>query len=118
MRMASASSVQGDGDEHGTEDLLSRKAPVVRHVRENGGDRVIAFAKRSFLGRKAPNHNTRLASVEPFVDVAAHLLNCFSLITVPMSLASSSGSPSLSALTFCPSASRNSSKISRWRKRR
>ena len=67
--MASASSAQ----EHGTEDLLSRKAPVVRHVCENGGYRVVAFAERPFLGRKAANHNARLASVEPFLDVAAHL---------------------------------------------
>jgi len=37
---------------------------------------------------------------------------------VPMSLASSSGSPSLSAFTFFPSASRNASKMSRWRNRR
>src|SRR5262249_31438106 len=37
---------------------------------------------------------------------------------VPMSLVSSSGSPSLSALTFCPSASRKLSKMSRCRKRR
>src|SRR5262249_34103644 len=36
---------------------------------------------------------------------------------VPMSLVSSSGSPSLSALTFCPSASRKLSKMSRCRKR-
>src|SRR5262249_56379725 len=46
----------GDGDEHGTEDLLARKAPVVRHVRENGGDRVVAFAQQPFLRRKAANH--------------------------------------------------------------
>src|SRR5881275_166989 len=37
---------------------------------------------------------------------------------VPMSLVSSSGSPSLSALTFCPSAVRKLSKMSRCRKRR
>src|SRR5436190_18860278 len=37
---------------------------------------------------------------------------------VPMSLVSSSGSPSLSALTFCPSALRKLSKMSRCRKRR
>src|SRR5262249_2472726 len=63
-----------DGDEHGTEDLLARKAPVVRHVRENGGDRVVAFAQQPFLRRKAANHNAPPASLEPFRDVAAHPL--------------------------------------------
>src|SRR5262249_33231840 len=63
----------GNGDEHGTEDLLTRKAPVVRHIRENGGDRVVAVAKPSSLGRNAHNHNAPLAPVEPFLDVAAHL---------------------------------------------
>src|SRR5262249_58675457 len=43
----------GDRGEHGAKDLLTRQAPVVRHIREDGGDCVIAFAERPLLGWKA-----------------------------------------------------------------
>src|SRR6516164_264496 len=62
-----------DGDEHRAEDLLAGQAPVVCHIRENGGDCVIAFAERPLLGWKAADHYTHLAPVEPFFDIATHL---------------------------------------------
>ncbi len=61
-----------NGDEHGAKDLLARQAPVVRNVREDGGDCVIAFAKGPFLGRQTADHQARFASLEPFLDVATH----------------------------------------------
>src|SRR5262249_40065308 len=62
-----------DGDKHGAKDLLAGQAPVVRHIREDGGDCVIAFAERPLLGWKAADDHTRFAPVEPFFDIATHL---------------------------------------------
>src|SRR5262249_1557790 len=62
-----------DGDKHRAEDFLAGQAPVVCHIRKDGGDCVITFAERPFLGWKTADHHTRLASVEPFFDIATHL---------------------------------------------
>src|SRR6516164_8763333 len=62
-----------DGDKHRAEDLLAGQAPVVRHIREDGGDCVIAFAERPVLGRKAADNHTRLTPFQSFFDIATHL---------------------------------------------
>jgi hypothetical protein len=64
----------GNGNEHRTEDLLARQAPVVRHIREDGGNRVIAFAERSLFGRKAAYHEVRLAPFQSLLDIATYLV--------------------------------------------
>src|SRR6516162_220805 len=62
-----------DGNKHRAEDLLAGQAPVVRHIREDGGDCVIAFAERPVLGRKAADNHTRLTPFQSFFDIATHL---------------------------------------------
>ena len=49
----------GNGDEHRAKDFLARQAPVVRHIREDGGDRVVvgergAAFPPAFLGHHRP----------------------------------------------------------------
>src|SRR5262249_19336892 len=62
-----------DGDKHRAEDLLAGQAPVVCHIRKDGGDCVIAFAERPLLGWKAADHHARLAPFQSFFDIATHL---------------------------------------------
>ena len=64
----------GDSDEHGAKDLLARQAPVVRHIREDGGDCVIAFAERPLLGWKAADDDTRFGPFQSFFDITANLI--------------------------------------------
>src|SRR5262249_11544836 len=62
------------GDEHWTKYLLACQAPVVRHVREDGWDCIIALAERTLLGRETPDHHARFMPLEPFLDVATHFV--------------------------------------------
>src|SRR6516164_7838904 len=62
-----------DGNEHRAEDFLAGQTPIVRHIRKDGGDGVIALAKRPFLGWKAADHHARLAPFQSFVDIATYL---------------------------------------------
>src|SRR5262249_32088875 len=63
-----------NGNKHGSKDLLTRQSPVVGHVRENGGDCVIALAKRSLLGWKTPDPDARFGPVESFLDVVTYFV--------------------------------------------
>src|SRR5262249_7282708 len=63
-----------NGNKHRSKYLLTRQSPVVRHVRENGGDRVIALAKRSVLGWETANHDARFGPIESFLDIAAYFV--------------------------------------------
>src|SRR5215469_11910917 len=63
-----------NGNEHGPKDLLTRQSPVIRHVRKNRRDCVIAFAKRSLLGWETTDHNARFGPIESFLDVAAYFV--------------------------------------------
>src|SRR5262245_9156856 len=65
-----------NGDKHGAKDLLARQAPVISNVRKDGGDCVIAFAKRPLLGRETADHEARFAS-QSFLDIAAHFPELF-----------------------------------------
>jgi hypothetical protein len=63
-----------NGNKHGAKDLLTRQSPVVRRVRENGGDCVIALAKRPLLRWETPDHDARFGPGESFLDVTTHFI--------------------------------------------
>src|SRR5262249_24222194 len=99
-----------NGNKHRSKYLLTRQSPVVRHVRENGGYRVIALAKRSVLGWETANHDARFGPIESFLYIAAYF--------VELLLVDDSADVACLVERIAELERRKLSKMSRWRKSR
>src|SRR6201987_2789068 len=63
-----------NGDEHRSEDFLSRETPIVGAIGEDGGHGEIALGERSGHGRHAAPDKGDFRPFEALLDIAADLL--------------------------------------------
>jgi hypothetical protein len=63
-----------NGDEHRSEDFLSRETPIVGAIGEDGGHGEIALGERSGRGRHAARDKVHFRPFEALLDIAADLL--------------------------------------------